>query len=978
MKPVSLLLENFRSYRQHDAIEFGDSQLVALVGPTGAGKSSILDAMVYALYGKRADVGQMQDDLVAHNERGMSVRFRFSIAGQAYEVYRQRRNGQALQRLTMPNGTAHVDRSEVDEKIQALLGLTLDAFLKTVLLPQGQFAQLLLDTGGNRAKILAQVMGLTYFNALNTNAKGERDRAAAVKLANDGARSTLPLSPTTDLVEAEKQLITAHALVVHLASSLELMRATDAEIAVCDASIRALDASLAPFSSAPAFQKMLEKVRIRARELTPGIIVATTEVTKAEEHRVVSASVVNSRRKAGLDGSTLSSIRERLLRLDSCQTERLAEQERHDSNARNLQTSRKASIAAEQRLSKADAELQPLIEARTAALAAREAAAVSLRALRDAIAERQRRTTVLVDEQAAHTRCAAAVSAATAADEAAGKAHTAARTALEVAREAVSAAEQADAAAFVGSHLHVGDTCPVCTAKVPKTFKPRDAVDLTAASKRQKLADTAEQKAAGLRNGTQAKLQSTSDALAEQTTRLAKAKSEVSVLDAKLKAICGKLSPQLKVDELTSAVAAAEAVVTAAQSKVSKVEQELALAKQAQDSEREQHDALKTKVTVAVAELKRRDTEISSLLKLLPSPWTPGQASPIATILERVSEERKFSDAAEAELRKAEAAKSVAMEHGADLEREFEKEVNRPLRSLQDQAKAFAQALGHAAPSSDLSVDDGYFETLLAGVADNQTSADASRAELVANRANLQERQKQLTEPVGGDIIGRHATASAEAARIDERIVALRTQVDQVQRVEQTLAAVRPIHDALDGIAKATALNQFPEHLTNQYIIRLLGLASDYFLEMTGRFRFVPPRSEGRAADRELRILDTTSAATMPPENLSGGEKFLASLALSLAVVDQAALAGAKIDSLFLDEGFGSLDSEFLDKAMMELRARARKGRTIWIITHLREAARYADITYLVEKGPNGSSIRLNDSDLDEPVDAAGLLSVMT
>jgi DNA repair exonuclease SbcCD ATPase subunit len=63
---------------------------------------------------------------------------------------------------------------------------------------------------------------------------------------------------------------------------------------------------------------------------------------------------------------------------------------------------------------------------------------------------------------------------------------------------------------------------------------------------------------------------------------------------------------------------------------------------------------------------------------------------------------------------------------------------------------------------------------------------------------------------------------------------------------------------------------------------------------------------------------------------------------------------------------------------MMELRARTRKGRTIWIITHLREAARYADITYLVEKGPNGSSIRLNDDDLDEPVDAAGLLSVMT
>lgn len=101
MKPVSLRLENFRSYRSSEPIEFGDAALVGVVGPTGAGKSSILEAMIYALYGERSDSKQKQDELIAFNERGMAVNFHFSVHGQEYQLYRSRRNGLAVQRLTL-------------------------------------------------------------------------------------------------------------------------------------------------------------------------------------------------------------------------------------------------------------------------------------------------------------------------------------------------------------------------------------------------------------------------------------------------------------------------------------------------------------------------------------------------------------------------------------------------------------------------------------------------------------------------------------------------------------------------------------------------------------------------------------------------------------------------------------------------------------------------------------------------------------
>jgi exonuclease SbcC len=592
--------------------------------------------------------------------------------------------------------------------------------------------------------------------------------------------------------------------------------------------------------------------------------------------------------------------------------------------------------------------------------------------------EEQRRAGVVRDERAALTKNTSAVGTAEQTERTAVAALKAARATVIQARESVELAQRANAAAFLSSHLHPGDHCPVCASKVPKRFVAREPQDVAVARGLLEQAESDERKTGVKHTAAQANLQSARDLVAQQAGRVTKTESELAAIDEQVSAICAGVPVEQKLEALNHGVTEANNAAEAARRKVSEGEQEIARTKQAYHGEREQLTTLEGKVKAVKSALDRRDNTIADLVKALPQPWLPDEKSTVDALLGKLEKERVRSEKVEDDYRKAQDAKTTVTNEMTKLERELEKLVNRPLQSLRDRATAYARDLGHAPPTPDLTADNQYFDMLVEVLATKVSALIDKRAELVSQRGEVEAQRSALVEAAGGDIPGRHALALVEVGQFEERLQSMNALVRQVAAVEQTIAAVVPVHGALDAIAKATAANQFPEFLTNQYVARLLTIGSDYFMEMTERFRFVLPNFEGRAADKELRILDVQAGATMLPQDLSGGEKFLASLALSLAVVDQAALAGAKIDSLFLDEGFASLDSIALDKAMMELRARARKGRSIWVITHLREVARYAERTYRVEKGPNGSTVALNDGDIEEPIDTAGLLTVLT
>src|SRR6266540_3042791 len=186
MRPARLELKGFTAYRDTQVLDFANLDLFAVTGPTGSGKSSLLDAMTYALFGKVARVGVQASHLIAQGQPRLSVMFDFDVDGRRYRVSRStgRRAAQSAVRLERRVGDEWVSFGEGADRIRdatrlitELIGLDYRAFTRSVLLPQGQFADFLVGDPGERRDILTELLDLRLFERMAGKA-GELARAA--------------------------------------------------------------------------------------------------------------------------------------------------------------------------------------------------------------------------------------------------------------------------------------------------------------------------------------------------------------------------------------------------------------------------------------------------------------------------------------------------------------------------------------------------------------------------------------------------------------------------------------------------------------------------------------------------------------------------------------------------------------------------------------------------------------------------------
>ena len=181
MRPLELRLRNFRSYFGPDAaFDFRERQLVGIVGPIGSGKSSILDAIAFALYGRTPSVARGTKALIHQRADDAAVALRFEVDEQVWEVQRMlRHKGQsqhALYRLEEDAPDAAkveqvVQEGEVNARVAELLGLDFDAFGRSVLLAQGRFAEFLTAPPRERDKVLKGVFGYERVDRMREVAK---------------------------------------------------------------------------------------------------------------------------------------------------------------------------------------------------------------------------------------------------------------------------------------------------------------------------------------------------------------------------------------------------------------------------------------------------------------------------------------------------------------------------------------------------------------------------------------------------------------------------------------------------------------------------------------------------------------------------------------------------------------------------------------------------------------------------------------
>ena len=208
MRPERLELSGFTAFREATEIDFTGADLFALTGPTGSGKSSIIDAIVFALYGSVPRYGDRRtvEPVITLGKVEARIRFDFTIGDVRYtavRVVRRLKRGAttAEARLERDGTVVASGADEVTDAVQGLLGLSYDHFVKSVVLPQGRFSAFLHDKPTDRQKLLRELLDLGVYERVRERAR-DRKIATRQKAAMLEARIA-ELAGATDEAEAD-------------------------------------------------------------------------------------------------------------------------------------------------------------------------------------------------------------------------------------------------------------------------------------------------------------------------------------------------------------------------------------------------------------------------------------------------------------------------------------------------------------------------------------------------------------------------------------------------------------------------------------------------------------------------------------------------------------------------------------------------------------------------------------------------------
>ena len=238
MLPISLSLTNFLSYRDAAPTLMLDNVHVACIcGPNGNGKSALLDAITWALWGKAR--GQRQEQLLHHGQTEMSVELVFDVGSERYRVSRRysqaRRTPQSSLELAVQVAdnefrpiTGDAIRA-TEAAIERLINMDYETFVNSAFLVQGRADQFTMATPSQRKEVLSKVLGLGVYDRLEERAKARRNdanarlSASAVVLDRLRERAALADETRAALQQAESDLATASAAVASLTHRLDLL-----------------------------------------------------------------------------------------------------------------------------------------------------------------------------------------------------------------------------------------------------------------------------------------------------------------------------------------------------------------------------------------------------------------------------------------------------------------------------------------------------------------------------------------------------------------------------------------------------------------------------------------------------------------------------------------------------------------------------------------------------------------------------------
>ena len=500
MRPITLRIEGFRSFgtERPTTIEFGDRDLIAIVGDTGAGKSSILEAMTYSLYGRTSFAGNAHQEVVNDQSAYCEVALRFWAESYEWEVHRRldrKRSGEVGKSSAVL--TKHGDDDEpiettegihqVNRRAAEVLGLDAPAFLRTMVLPQGRFARLLAeDEPRNRSQILRQIWRTEDIDAAAAALKPAMERAGTLRERLEADLDHLPEDPAEQLKAAESAAAGAHKhnkAAQHGAEAAREQVDRRAALEAEQTSLETLEAELSrarpDMAAATEIADAAAALSARAKTAAELEARALTELKNAPPPAAEEEKRLDRRREAVDTAlSCATTVESDETRAREAKSEHEAAERRASESARNaVETTRGASTAQRE----SDGAAAKAAAAEEAAKSA-EAAVTDHQTRYEIAATQQREQLKAQNEEKAQAHHAR---------EAAATAHETQRTTAEEAEERAEQAAAENLAAATAHGHQPGDACPICEQELPADWQPPVAPDLQAHNRAAKDADAA-------------------------------------------------------------------------------------------------------------------------------------------------------------------------------------------------------------------------------------------------------------------------------------------------------------------------------------------------------------------------------------------------------------------------------------------------------------------------------------------------------
>lgn len=845
MRPVKLVLEGFTSFASRAEVDFRGLDLFAITGQTGAGKSSILDGILFALFGetpRKVAVGELRTQAAP----AMKVQLEFASGDREFLVSRVYRGKAAVEfqlheRAGEEWKLITAQAKQGDEEIERVVGLDFDGFTRAVILPQGAFDEFLRGNTERRTKILTDLLNLQLYQTMmqSANARAGRLRDEVGLFRRQLERDFVDATP-----QRRGQMEDAIALTLRQLEANRIRQEELAPVRQRAADLRSARDQWHRIRAELDAARRTQQERSKAVEETSGMIEQAVQKKAQAEAAIASAGFTSQIYEQLLEVAPLA---RQIEMLKSDLSQRRARQKERTTARQAVEANAQQSLAA---LASAREALQ--VKSYTEARRRYGSADVATRLAADW------KVSQIEEGAGAHLK-----------------------RALEQAERDLEHVRTAD----LRQHLKTGDPCPVCEQIVKKL--PRTTGDGTAEAVRARR-DTAQREW----NGFQVRLEKWN----EKRQQAAALVGEV-------------LDPPGSLEVLASRLEQLE-----------QAEQKAESARRDLEAQAAESARLDEEIRLATDRLRAANQEFQK--------YPDWNALPIEELDENLKQQRAAKARQEALLREAE-----------------------------DAAKAHVRALELSAQvQADL--------LFLAKSIEEKTL----QADMAARR--VKEIERQLGEWLGRD----DQVEPAARALVDEANTLRRTlgqNETQLQALVEKLARAVEIEAEIEAKTGAeqryrelgTLLNarNFIAYVQRQMLERLARLASEQLRTLSDN-RYTLTLSHD---SNDFFVEDHWNAgATRSAKTLSGGESFLASLSLALALSDSVTGFGqqARLESLFLDEGFSTLDSESLQTAIEAIQMLASERRMVGVISHLPQLAEQLPARIEVDKSASGSTVRTHHS----------------